>query len=497
MHLPLILELARDTMPDRVIVGDLTVDELATRATQAAAFFRGRGLRTVVHCDTNGSAFPIALFGSALAGVPLSPVSYRLSDDALRSLVRRTAPSLVIAGDGVAQRLGDLTGVQVVHCADFLAALENQARDESLSVADIDPAATAVLLFTSGTSGEPKAAVLRHEHLATYVLSTVDLASSDENDAALVSVPPYHIAGVSAVLSNTYAGRRIVYLSTFEPEAWIDAVVGERVTHAMVVPTMLHRVLDGLQRRGETLPGLKHLSYGGGPMPRPVVERALAMLPHVNFVNAYGLTETSSSIAVLGPDDHRLAMTSDDPVVRRRLGSVGRPLPTVEISVRDEDGGEVAVGERGIIWVRGPQVSGEYLGRADHVVDGWFDTRDAGEMDEAGYLFVYGRQDDVIVRGGENLSPGEIEDVLLRHPAVDEAVVVGVPDVDWGEKVVAAVVLAPGAEITEDELRDHVRRSLRSARTPERISFCSSLPTTDTGKVLRRDVRSELTRLFG
>ena len=232
-------------------------------------------------------------------------------------------------------------------------------------------------------------------------------------------------------------------------------------------------------------------------MPRPVVERALAMLPHVNFVNAYGLTETSSSIAVLGPDDHRLAMTSDDPVVRRRLGSVGRPFPTVEISVRDEDGGEVAVGERGIIWVRGPQVSGEYLGRADHVVDGWFDTRDAGEMDEAGYLFVYGRQDDVIVRGGENLSPGEIEDVLLRHPAVDEAVVVGVPDVDWGEKVVAAVVLAPGAEITEDELRDHVRRSLRSARTPERISFCSSLPTTDTGKVLRRDVRSELTRLFG
>ncbi|MFM7125802.1 MAG: class I adenylate-forming enzyme family protein, partial [Actinomycetota bacterium] len=267
--------------------------------------------------------------------------------------------------------------------------------------------------------------------------------------------------------------------------------------HAMVVPTMLHRVLDVLVERAEGLPGLRHLSYGGGPMPRPVVERALTLLPHVDFVNAYGLTETSSSIAVLGPEDHRAAVTSDNSRVRRRLGSVGRPLPTVEISIRDENAHEVAVGERGIVWVRGPQVSGEYLGRADGASDGWFDTRDAGEMDDDGFLYVFGRQDDVIVRGGENLSPGEIEDVLLRHPAVHEAVVVGVPDVDWGEKVVAAVVLTLGAVVTEDELRDHVRVSLRSARTPERIQFRTTLPTTDTGKVLRREVRSELARLFG
>lgn len=495
MHLPLILEMARDTMPERRVVGELSLDEVASRATRAARAMTSRAVSTVVFCDTNSEAFPVALFGAALAGIPFAPVNYRLSDEALGDLVRRTAPALVIAGDGVAARLGNLDGVTVVSRQDFLASTD--AGDEVFESVDVDPSATAVLLFTSGTTGEPKAAVLRHEHLATYILSTVELAASEVDDAALVSVPPYHIAGVSAVLSNFYAGRRIVYLESFEPEAWVDTVGQHGVTHAMVVPTMLHRVLDVLDERGERLAGLRHLSYGGGPMPRPVVERALTLLPHVDFVNAYGLTETSSSIAVLGPEDHRLAATSDDPQVQRRLGSVGRPLPTVEISIRDDAGGEVAMGERGIVWVRGPQVSGEYLGMADGTADGWFDTRDAGEMDEDGYLYVFGRQDDVIVRGGENLSPGEIEDVLLRHPAVHEAVVVGIPDVDWGEKVVAAVVPTSGVSATEDELRDHVRASLRSARTPERIHFCATLPTTDTGKVLRREVRSELARLFG
>lgn len=504
MHLPLILELARDTMPDRRAVESMTFVELAHRAEQAARIFIGRGLgdqsiKTVVFCDTNSAAFPVALFGAALAGLPLTPVNYRLADEALRALVARTAPSLVIAGDGVGERLGAIPGVEIIARDEFLAAIATvsvgQETDAFASV-DVDPSSPAIMLFTSGTTGEPKAAILRHEHLATYVLGSVELASSGESDTALVSVPPYHIAGVSAVLSNTYAGRRIVYLPAFSPQAWVDSVVAHDVTHAMVVPTMLHRVLDELSARNETLPSLRHLSYGGGPMPLPVVERALEMLPHVNFVNAYGLTETSSSIAVLGPEDHRRSIMSSDPVVRRRLGSVGRALPMVEISIRNADGQEMGPGERGIIWVRGPQVSGEYTGTSSLDEQGWFNTRDAGELDAEDFLFVFGREDDVIVRGGENLSPGEIEDVLVRHPAVSEAVVVGIPDVNWGEKVVAAVVLRPDANVTEAELRDHVQTVLRSARTPERIQFRDSLPTTDTGKIVRRTVRAELTTLF-
>jgi acyl-CoA synthetase (AMP-forming)/AMP-acid ligase II len=217
-------------------------------------------------------------------------------------------------------------------------------------------------------------------------------------------------------------------------------------------------------------------------MPRPVVERALDLLPAVDLVNAYGLTETSSTISVLGPDDHRAAFASEDPEVRARLGSVGRPLPGIEVQVRDD----------GEIWVRGEQVSGEYEGRPTDLDDGWFATRDAGHLDGEGFLFVHGRMDDVIVRGGENLSPGEIEAVLLEHPAVAEAAVVGIPHAEWGEQVVAAVVLHGDDDVSEEALRDHVRAKLRSARTPERIAFRAELPYNEMGKLLRRTLRNEL-----
>jgi acyl-CoA synthetase (AMP-forming)/AMP-acid ligase II len=174
---------------------------------------------------------------------------------------------------------------------------------------------------------------------------------------------------------------------------------------------------------------------------------------------------------------------------------VGRPLPTVEVSIRDASGEEVPAGERGEVWVRGEQVSGEYLGRGEGLDDGWFHTRDAGHLDTGGFLYVHGRLDDVICRGGENLSPGEIESVLVSHPSVASAAVVGVPDTEWGEKVVAAVTLSPEADagaVTEDELRSFVRERLRSTKTPEHIDVRTELPFNETGKLLRRVLREEL-----
>ncbi len=233
-------------------------------------------------------------------------------------------------------------------------------------------------------------------------------------------------------------------------------------------------------------------------MPASVVERALALLPDVDLVNAYGLTETSSTPSrCSAPSDHRAAFASDDPAVRARLGSVGQPLPGVELSIRDPDGRGIPAGERGEIWVRGEQVSGEYLGRSTLDDEGWFRTRDAGHLDADGLPVRPRALDDVIVRGGENLSPGEIEDVLVAHPAVEEAAVVGIPDVEWGERVVASVVLGPGAAVGEDELRAHVRAALRSARTPERIKFADELPFNESGKLLRRVLRDELAAEFG
>jgi acyl-CoA synthetase (AMP-forming)/AMP-acid ligase II len=227
-------------------------------------------------------------------------------------------------------------------------------------------------------------------------------------------------------------------------------------------------------------------------MPLEVIERAMAALPHVAFVNAYGLTETSSTISVLGPDDHREAAASADPAVRRRLTSVGRPLPTVEVDVRGPDGEPVAPGTPGEVWVRGEQVAGSYLGRSALTDDGWFPTKDQGRLDEDGFLYLEGRIDDVIVRGAENLSPGEIEEVLCAHPAVAEAAVVGIPDAEWGEAVAAAVVLAPEADATAGDLQDWVRARLRSTMTPAVIDFRTELPHNEMGKLLRRVLRDEL-----
>ncbi len=500
MHVGMLLQMAADGMGERIALGPVadgtTMAELAARSRRAGTLLAELPGERVAMVDLNSEAVPIALFGATLAGKPFVPINYRLTDEQLRDLVERTAPATVIVGDGVAERLGTIPGIELIDRKEFL----DRTADPSVEEADPyagDPDSVAVLLFTSGTTGAPKAAVLRNRNLTSYVISTVEFAGAGEDEAAIVSVPPYHIAGISSVLSSTYSGRRVVHVETFEPRVWVDLVRSEGVTHAMVVPTMLNRILDVVEEDGAGLPSLRSLSYGGGPMPLAVIERAMALLPGVGFVNAYGLTETASTIALLGPDDHREAHASADPDVRARLASVGRPLPSVEVEVRGVDGTALGPGERGEIWVRGEQVAGEYEGLGGTPDDGWFNTRDEGHLDEGGFLFVHGRLDDIIVRGGENLSPGEIETVLLEHPSVAAAAVVGIPDADWGEKVVAAVVPVVGAEVDEDELRAFVRNALRSTRTPEHIEIREDLPFNETGKLLRRVLREELADHFG
>jgi acyl-CoA synthetase (AMP-forming)/AMP-acid ligase II len=498
VHLALLLQMASDGMADRVAVGTrseaLTMLEVSDRARRIGAYLATQPGERIGFIDVNSAAVPLSLFGAALAGKPFVPLNYRLTDDGLRALVARNAPAVAVVGEGVVERLGPVDGVVFLSRKELL----EIGADEQQPLSDPyggDPDDIAVLLYTSGTTGEPKAAVLRHRNLTSYILSTVEFAGAGEDEAAIVSVPPYHIAGLSAVLSSTFAGRRLVYVESFDPATWVATVRAEQITQAMVVPTMLNRILDVLEQDGHGLPTLRSLSYGGGPMPGPVIERALQLLPGVDFVNAYGLTETSSTIALLGPEDHREALASGDPAVRARLSSVGRPLGSVIVSIRDPEGRSVPTGEPGEICVQGEQVSGEYLGTGG-ADDGWFHTRDAGHLDEAGFLYVHGRLDDVIVRGGENLSPGEIESVLLEHPGVVEAAVVGVPDVEWGEKVVAAVVPADGSAVEEGELRAFVRARLRSTKTPERIQLRTDLPFNETGKLLRRVLRDELAALF-
>jgi acyl-CoA synthetase (AMP-forming)/AMP-acid ligase II len=494
MNIAMILEMAADAYGDQVAVSDgrtsLTYSQLRQRALAAAELIKANGSHNTALLDVNSAAIPVVLFGAALAGTAYAPLNYRLAKDELSDLLNRISPATLFttnkafdgltapdgmvlmdrnrlpAGDGVERAWPDLSG---------------------------DGGEIAVHLFTSGTTGKPKAAILRHENLVSYILGTVEFASAEEGDTSLISVPPYHIAGISQVLSATYAGRRIVFLENFEARAWLDLAAAERVTNAFVVPTMLVRIIDALASGSWDLSALKGISFGGGKMPVAVIERAMALLPQVDFTNAYGLTETSATICILTPEDHRTAAASTEPHIRRRLGSVGRAIATVEIEVRGDDGAVLPPGAPGLIHARGAQVAGEYLGTGSMLdAGGWFLTRDRGFLDEDGFLFLEGRDDDVIVRGGENISPGEIEDVLLEHPAILDAAAVAVPDETWGEAIGVAIVVQPGQTVTEDEVVEWVRARLRSSRLPSVVRFRAELPYNEMGKVLRRVIRGEM-----
>lgn len=470
MNITMILEMATSA-GDRAAVtaGDRSLTACGLLRLSHAAAHRFRRHTAVLYLGANHLAYPVALFGAAVAGVPFVPLNYRLGEHQLAALLARHPGALVL-------RPADLDAL-----LDATAAEPDQVPGQ-------DQDAVAVTLYTSGTTAEPKAALLRHRHLLAYVLNTQEFGSAEEGDATLVAVPPYHIAGLMNLLTNLYTGRRIVYLDAFSPGEWLATVRRERVTHALVVPTMLARIVDVVHGDDAGTPTLRSLAYGGSRTPRPVVERALRYFPGTGFVNAYGLTETASSVAVLGPEDHRAALASGDPAVRDRLGSVGRALPGVEFQIRDDQDQPVGAGETGLVFVRGDQISGEYGGRSALDAQGWFATRDRGRLDADGYLFIEGRADDTIIRGGENIAPAEIEDVLLTHPGITEAAVIGVPDPEWGQRIVAILV----GDADPAELRQWVRDRLRSSKTPDTIVFRAELPKTDTGKLLRRTLLAEL-----
>mgnify|MGYP001376548494 FL=1 len=496
MNIMMLLEMAASGCPERIAFVDPEMDvsisyqELFDAAGNMAAILRGSDAGRLAMLDISNIGIPIGLFASGWAGIPYVPLNYRLTDPEIDSLIDRITPAYLVTEPERVAGFRDREGVQVSSRTDFV----GQARvsGEAPDPWSMDPEDTAVLLFTSGTTGAPKAAVLRQKHLVSYILGSVEFMGADEEEAALVCVPPYHIAGIAAVLSSVYSGRRVVQLANFSAEKWIQIAHDEKITTAFVVPTMLSRIVEELDgAKNADMPHLQSLSYGGGKMPLSVIQRAMELFPGTDFTNAYGLTETSSTITVLGPDEHRLAAASDEESIRRRLVSVGVPLPGIELEIRDEEGSVQPVGERGEIYVRGEQVSGEYEGRGSVVDnDGWFPTRDAGFVDAEGFLFIDGRADDVIVRGGENMSPGEIEDVLLEHPAVSDVAVVGMPSEEWGEAVVAAVVIAD--EVMAEELQEWVKEHMRSSRVPERIEFWDELPYNETGKLLRRVVKERL-----
>ena len=293
MNIAMLLQMAADAFADRPALmsqgSTYTYRQLFNASNVAADLFRSSGAEFVATLDETSAASPIALVGAAIAGIPYVPLNYRLTEEQLNKQLERIAPAYLVANEENFKFYGDKAGLNSITRQKFLESVKsNSPLNEPWPE---DPTAIAVQLFTSGTTGEPKAAILRHEHLMSYILGSVEFMSAEESSATLVSVPPYHIAGISALLSSIYSCRRIVVLPDFNPAAWLALASQESVTNAFVVPTMLSRIVYHLEtiEQGPNLPDLKAIAYGGGKMPAPVIERALALFPEVEFANAYAL----------------------------------------------------------------------------------------------------------------------------------------------------------------------------------------------------------------
>jgi acyl-CoA synthetase (AMP-forming)/AMP-acid ligase II len=374
-------------------------------------------------------------------------------------------------------------------------AILDSGDEEQLHFPEAGDDDTTVIMFTAGTTGTPKGVMLTHDSFSSYILATVSPADPDAEETNLLTVPFYHIAGLQAALAAVYGGRTLVIMRQFEPVEWLTLAQQHRANRAMLVPTMLKRLMDHPDFHQFDLSSLDVITYGAAPMPLPVIQQAIKEFPQARLINAFGQTETASTITMLPPEDHILAGTAEEIEKKlRRLSSIGKPLDDVEVMIVSEEGAPVPPGEVGEIVARGPRMMKGYwhqeAATQDAIRSGWVYTGDLGYQDEDGYIYLAGRAKDFIKRGGEMISPEEVEQVLMSHPDVEEAAVIGVPDLEWGEEVRAVVVLRSN-RIAEAELIAYCQQRLASFKRPRSIVFTKELPRNVMGKVLKRDLREQ------
>ena len=485
----------------------LTYADLNDLVARLSTVFKGLGLKqreVIAALDTNSHLYVAAYYAASKAGLTFLPLNYRAKEAELEYMINTADAKVVLVGDRYIElvnriapklkgsrltALGNGDG-KLPKVGDLLAKAEPDENEAEVEDEDVS-----VLMYTSGTTSLPKGVMLSFRDFTAYVTANVEMADGTERGAFLVCAPFYHIAGTTAMMTNLWTGRKMVTMPQFEPAGWLRLVAAEKITHAFVVPTMMKQILDHPDFAKTDLSSLTNLAYGGAPMPITVIRRAIDAFPAtVGFVNAYGQTETTSSLTILGPDDHRITGTPGEVELKaRRLNSIGKPLPDVEIKVRDDDGKFLGPDEIGEIIIKTPRIMKGYAGRADDaaLADGWRATGDLGWVDEGGYVFFAGRKDDMIIRGGENIAPAEIETVLMSHPAVDEAAVIGVASVEWGQTVKAYVVLRAGEASDEKSIRDFCQARLASFKRPEHLEFIDALPKNALGKILRKELHAK------
>jgi len=337
--------------------------------------------------------------------------------------------------------------------------------------------------------------MLTHESFSSFLLSTVNPADPEIEESNLLTVPLYHIAGLQAALAAVYGGRTLIIMRQFEPAEWMGLVQEHRADRAMLVPTMLKQLMDHPRFHEFDLSSLDVITYGAAPMPVEVIRRAIQEFPGARFINAFGQTETASTITMLPPEDHAMEGTPEEIEIKlNRLTSIGKPLEDVEVQIVDEDGTVVPRGETGEIVARGSRMMSGYwredAATKEAIRSGWIHTGDLGYQDDDDYIFLSGRAKDFIKRGGEMVSPEEVERVLMSHPKVDDAAVIGIPDEEWGEEVRAVVVSREGG-VSEEVLIQYCQDKLASFKRPRSVVFIDELPRNVMGKVLKKDLREQ------
>jgi acyl-CoA synthetase (AMP-forming)/AMP-acid ligase II len=474
-------------------------DALTNRVANGLAALGVRPRERIAYLAKNSDVYFELLLGAMKANVVMTPVNWRLAAPEIAFIVADCkAPVLFLGPECVAQmrsiraQLPDLrviitTEGGVPEWQDYAAWRDAQSSDHPRI--EIGRSDVAIQLYTSGTTGKPKGAMLSHANLLN-LLENGDGADADwnrwtEDDVSLVAMPVFHIGGTGWGLLGLYHGAKGVIAREFDPTKVLDFIEHAKITKLFMVPAAMQFVVRQPRARSVDFSRLKYILYGASPIPAALLKECIEVFG-CGFVQVYGMTETTGSIVALPPEDHVEGLD--------RMRSAGKALPGVELAIIDVDGRQLPPGEVGEIATRSgsnmvgywnlPEATAKTIGR-----DGWLRTGDAGYMDKDGYLYIQDRIKDMIISGGENIYPAEVESAVCDHPDVAEAAVIGVPDDTWGEAVKAIVVLKPGKQATASDIINFTRSQVAAFKTPKTVDFIDALPRNASGKILRRHLR--------
>jgi long-chain acyl-CoA synthetase len=511
MNIGSLISLASERNPDGTafIWGEETFSykEVAKRVDALAAALRSLGLQRgdrVAVFMPNCPQLLETYFAVWQAGACVAPLNARFVPDEVIYHVEDCRARVIVFGEesreAMAEVRDETDAVEEYVCLknpaegqrDYEAMLREHA-DAPRQMAEVSGGDPAWLFYTSGTTGRPKGAVLTHDNLSFVAVGwCADLMHLEPEDVGLHAAPLTHGAGLCALALTTKAASQVILTASgFEAEAFCDVVERHRITNTWLVPTQIKRLIASPALERYDLSSLQYVVYGGSPMYVEDIKEALRKIGRV-FVQLYGQGETPMTATYLRREDH-VGEGSEELV--RRLASCGYARTGMEVKVFDDEDREVPRREMGEICVRGPSVFKEYWERPEETAEtlrgGWLHTGDLGNMDEHGYVYIMDRKKDMIISGGTNVYPREVEEVMLQHPAVQEACVLGVPDESWGEATNAVVVLKPGVEAAAEELMAFCARRMAGYKKPKSIHFVDELPKSAYGKVLKRELRAQ------